>query len=222
MAAAYKALSNYSDHGTTTLRSTDNQGRERLVVVHGELAFARPNKFHLSHGANPFELICDGAQILFIFPKMAEGQAYAHQPAPAKVTFESVASTQAGRKLKSLEDGSLHMRLLFDLLTAEDAAQSIVSGAKSLSIEPDREVDGRKHWSLLLDTGRGPDQRRLLIGPDTRLLRRIESVPRARAADESPLYARWDAGIIDTAPQPPETFLTMPPEGAREEIDLQP
>ncbi|QDV33231.1 TlpA family protein disulfide reductase [Tautonia plasticadhaerens] len=208
VAEAYKALPGYVDEGSVRL-SFLVAGDDKTQVVPRPFAFARPDRLAISSEPASFHLDGD-RQVSAIAGR------YLVSDPPESLSDETLARDPAASYIFGGLPGIPSMTL-FRLLTSEDPYQAILQGVERLEREPERAVDGIECRSLRIVPFSGPVVR-LLIDPQTFLVRRIEIVP---APGELPddiqiKEISWSPGTIISDVPPDSRFTYAAPEDARE------
>jgi thiol-disulfide isomerase/thioredoxin len=196
--SAYKGLPSYADHGTFVLSITLD-GKANTQKQPASVAFVRPNKLRVEAGVA--SLVCDGTTFTTL---VGPSKKYASEPSPKTVNFHSVAGGPAGSLLFGGPSGP-PMLMVLGLLLAEDPARAVLDQGESLQVEGDREFDGAPSRVIKVVAANGTVYR-LLIDPQSKLLRAIDVEPDAGAiASMFPPGARvkfeafrWVAGKVST------------------------
>ena len=212
--AAYKALPAYKDRGEFTLDLKINDTvKTQKVPLH--LTLVRPNKIDLDTGLA--RVVCDGKTLTTVITPLKK---YTSAPAPETVTFDTVFT---GGSLGSALFGGPSapmMVIMMNLLFAADPSKAVLDLGDSLTLESDRDLDGKPCRVLKIGSETGPSFL-LLVDPETKLVRAIDLTFDPKAlADSFPggqsvkidRY-RWASGPVETKPAPAEAFAFAPPEG---------
>jgi thiol-disulfide isomerase/thioredoxin len=222
---AYGRLTSYSDQGEfrVGLKLGDQERLEKSTL---RLSLVRPNRLNVE--TDFARLVSDGKTLTSVVPPLKR---YATDAAPDRVTFDTLfGGGPAGSALFGGPSAPM-MAVLVRLLTGDDPAKAVSDLGKTLTVEPDRDLDGRPCRVLKAAPEKGPAYF-LLIDPESSLLRAIEleispaaldgTFPPGSKADL--VTYRWTSGPVSTEPPPAETFAFDPPKGyARiESIDAAP
>lgn len=219
MAAAYKGLSAYADHGEIRVQSA-RSGNARSGVSKVAIVLARPNK--LTVETEEVRLVCDGDRLTTLVVPLKK---YYVAPAPKTITLPAISNSSLGAVLFSGPSGP-PMNLLWNLLLTDSAVETLLGSGAGLKREADREINGKPYQVLQLEPADGPPVR-LLTDPKTHLLASMEVVIGSselnKAEQETEVGALtvvWSAGAVSTEPPPETAFPFHPPEGATRVADL--
>jgi thiol-disulfide isomerase/thioredoxin len=211
---AYKEVPAYSDTGEFVLAMTVGEtSKTQRLPLH--LTLVRPNKLNIDTGLA--RVVSDGKTLTTIVSPL---QKYSTIPAPGVVTFKTVFS---GGPISSALFGGPStpmMVAVMNLLVGDDAAKAVLDLGETLTIEPDRDLDGKPSRVLKVASTTGPSFL-LLIDPETKLLRAIELTFDSKAlADSFPPGQkvkietdRWTAGSVSTTAPGRAVFAFEPPKG---------
>jgi thiol-disulfide isomerase/thioredoxin len=217
---AYKGFPAYVDHGQQT-HVTRYRGKQHTKTSPVSLAFARPNRLALRSATT--ELVCDGKLLSIAWTPFRR---YVEITAPESIAFftfthrmDEVTNTVA------LSDDQMHFPLVMALLSGSAREARILPASdKGWVVEPDRSLDGKMLHSLLHTRPIDVDMQggtRLLIDPDTKLVRKIQEFPRLTPEDLAQIdkqepALRWDienswtASNIETRAAAAELFTYRP------------
>ena len=212
-AAAYKLLAHYEDRGTfrRTIRLAE---RERAENAPLSLKFARPAKIVLEAGE--VRVVADGKTVTTIL--VPTKRYLTSQSASLDVT--AIADGPAGAILLGGATGP-PAQLLLNLLLGSNPAAALPDRATALKSEPDRAIEGKTLGALRVELGDEPALR-LLIDPQSHLIRRMEYILNDRATlDRLPksvgavgeMTMAWDSGPIGTDSIADESFAFKAPAG---------
>lgn len=216
VAAAYEGLDHYLDRGERTLAITiDGERVERFDPF--RLAFARPNLFAVQ--APGSRIVSDGDRMLTVVT--AAGH-FDETPAPHRVSVDSVAISAVGSSVLGDPLGP-PLPLILGLLTGEEPGRNFSSSADDLTIEDDRDWQGKPVRVLRLPVLGRPDWR-VFIDPDSMLIAGAEAVITADLLAElgppgvslDNVEVTWTAGEISTDPiaeGDDNPFSVEPPPG---------
>ena len=206
-------MSSYEDHGVFT-RSIRLGGRERVMTSPLSLKFSKPNRIVLDAGE--VRLIGDGKTLTTV---LTPTKRYLVTPLPGKLDVTTVADGSAGAILLGGASGP-PSQLLLKLVLGVEPALALPDRATSVRIDEDRNRDGKTYPSLRIEQGDEPPLR-ILIDPETHLIRRMEyvldpkglaeRVPSEGAIEEMNLA--WDSGVITSSDLPAEAFAFTAPAG---------
>jgi thiol-disulfide isomerase/thioredoxin len=219
VASAYKSLPAYSDEGTLT--RTIRKGDETIDrTAEVPLAFARPNR--LSLAVEGVRLTCDGKNLTTTSDSLKR---YLTRPAPAGLELADILVSPLGSILDGAPIESPSLTLL-TLLLDDNAVPRILEDVASLHLEP-QPVDAGL-TALRIEAPARPSTR-IIIDPQTKLIRRIERAISAESLTEaSPASASlasytltWNSGPISTDPPPAETTTFTPPDGFKPVVIAQ-
>ncbi|MBX6315864.1 MAG: TlpA family protein disulfide reductase [Isosphaeraceae bacterium] len=211
--SAYRRLNGYADQGRFTFRALVN-GQERKQGSTMALAFAQPNKINLEVGA--IRLVSDGKNLITLIGPLKK---YTEVPAPSKITLDILREGPIGAMLfggaSVLTEG-----VLLSLLLADEPARVILEGTDGITMEADRELDGKTAKSLLVDQSSGPDFR-MLVDPESHLLLGIDLVPdpkelAAGVPQGTTIEVKefgWRPGAIRSQAPEAQAFAFEPPAG---------
>ncbi|CAN5846228.1 hypothetical protein BH23PLA1_BH23PLA1_01140 [soil metagenome] len=213
---AYQDLSAYADNGQYRLSMTINGTPfEQSSTV--RLAYARPGRIDLASG--PLRLLSDGETLTTIVEPLKQ---YAQGPAPESIRVETFIDQPVGAFLFGGPLGP-PLPLLLQLLFGNDPAGAILEGSSALTLDEDREIDGRDHKALRVERTSDPDLV-LLIDPDSHLVRQVEHAidpealneftPPGSTLAEAKIF--WNSGEVSTDDPAEDTFAFTPPEGYTE------
>ena len=220
---AYKALPAYGDMGEFVLTMTvDGTPRTQRVPLH--LTFVRPNKLNLDTGLA--RLVSDGKTMTTVVAPLGK---FRIAPAPEAITFEKVFTSGPVGSALFGGPGAPMMVILLNLLVGGEPARAVLDLGDTLSIEKDRDLDGKSCRVLKVGTEKGTTPAfLLLVDPETKLLRSIDlafdpkgfqdSLPAGRKA--VPDVYRWTAGKVSTQPPADAVFAFEPLKGFTEVDDL--
>ncbi len=208
MAEAYKALPGYADEGTVTLSFTA-AGQDESQTIAKPFAFARPNRLVVSQEPAAFHL--DGRQQVSEIAGL-----YLVSDAPEAITATVLARDPAASYIFGGITG-IPSVTLFRLLASDDPYTTILQGVERLEREPERAVNGVECRSLKIVPEAGPVVR-LLIDPESFLIRRIEIVPSVQGLpdDLEVKEISWSSGPISVEIPPEDRFTHAPPDDARQ------
>ncbi len=213
VAQVYQGLNAYVDQGSFVFSLKVN-GEVQEQKTDLSLAFERPNK--LAMQSDGVRVASDGATLV---TAKASVKKYMKQEAPAKITLATILTGPLGAMLAG-SPVQVPALVVLGFLVDDQPVQRLVEGARTVSLEADQKIDGQTLKSVVIEQEQGPGLR-LLIDPQTRLLRRIELIV---AADQlqakappkttlSDLKISWSSGPIETEAPKPEAFTFNPPEG---------
>jgi thiol-disulfide isomerase/thioredoxin len=211
VAKAYRSLPGYADHGRFHFSlKVNGEAQEQDTPL--ALAFERPGKLALE--TEGVRVACDGEHLVTSNSALKK---YIRQDAPASVTAESIAGGPLGAMLQG-SPASAPVFVLLDLLTTDKGLARLTENAESVSLEEDREVEGKPLRSVFLREENGSGVR-LLIDSGSKLVRRIELVvPQELLEEKSPPGATlsdaeiaWTSGEVATASPGAEAFAFAPP-----------
>ncbi|MEW4567786.1 hypothetical protein AB1L88_07955 [Tautonia sp. JC769] len=207
VAEAYARLPGYADEGTMTL-SFALAGEETAQTLEKPFAFARPNR--LAVAQEPAAFYLNGQEQISALTGL-----YLIAEAPEALSTTVLARDPAAAYIFGGITGIPSMTL-FRLLASEDPYEAILQGVERLEREPERTIDGIECRSLKIVPEAGPVVR-LLIDPQSYLLRRIEVVPAPQELPEDLTVKEisWSPGTISTQVPPDDRFVYSPPEDAR-------
>ena len=171
--ATYRNAKTYRDNGSAVIVQVS--GRVRTTTeVPMSLVFARPNLLKLDAGQ--YEAVCDGKQLYFAVPPSRQ---YTLAKAPDVLDRRVL---QSGSIMGGIEEG--HPEII-DLLTRDDAVQTLLRHIRSIKWLADAVVDGRMCRGLSWDTGE--TRMTVFIDRERKLLLRAEgaSAPGAEASPDS-------------------------------------
>lgn len=196
VAAAYRGLEYYQDHGRILLPGEPPRSAPMSVVM------SRPNRLNLDAGT--VRMVCDGRKLVTWNLATRSG---VESDAPAVIRPAAISEGSLGAMVLG-GPGGRPAGVVVALLFAEDAAAALCLGGAQVKPEPDRDEGGKPCKVVRIDHVSGPD---LLLGidPETRLLRWVELT----GADARPSGIRWEAGEIATTAPADDGFRTDPPEG---------
>lgn len=210
---AYKTLPAYNDQGEFVLAMTVGgvKKNERLPL---HISLVRPNKLNLDTGLA--RVVCDGK---FLTTVISPLQKYEKSPAPRAITFEGAFSSGAVSSALFGGPSTPMMLVVMNLLVGENAARTVLDLGGTLTIEPQRILDGAPSQVLKAASDNGPAFL-FLIDPQSQLLRAIELTfdPKQLAesfpADQKVTIDsyRWSAGKVSTTPAPESVFAFAPPK----------
>jgi peroxiredoxin len=218
----YRALPTYVDRGQVS-EVTRFRGKQRTKTSPVSLAFSQPNR--LAFRSATTELVCDGKQLSIAW---APFRRYVEIKAPESISYSTFTHRMDdATRTAALSADQTHFRLIMALLsgTAHAARIPPFSG-RGLVVEPDRKLDGKMLHSVLQTEQVQVDMAasiRLLIDPDTKLIRQIQEFYRytaedlARIDNEEPAM-RWDverswtASSIQTEAGQASLFTYQPPQ----------
>ena len=219
---AYRDLAAYSDRGSLDIDLQPVEGKAQREAPRRGITFARPNKILLDYEV--VRLISDGRELTTV---VVPRKQYAVSPAPERIDARAVASVQVPGLAPGVllaGEGGLPVALLLELLAGEDPLKTIVEGTDRIALEPDRVLDGKPVKPVLVDQNQAPDYR-MLVDPDTKLLRGVElaydldqinaRLPENRKIREVSLV--WKAGTI--AKEVPDDAFTFRPPGDYEKVE---
>ncbi len=211
--AAYKALPAYGDEGEFVLATSVNgQTKKQRLPLH--LSMVRPNKLNLDTGLA--RVVSDGTTLSTI---VAPLKTYTAGPAPKTVTFDTVFTGAVGSVVFGGPSSSL-MLVVVNFLVGEDPSKTLLDLGDKLTLNADREFDGKPCQVLKLASDGGGLAFHFLIDPKTKLFRAIDLTFDPKAlADAFPngqqvridTY-RWSAGSVSTEPDA-AAFAFEPPKG---------
>jgi len=215
-------LPTYVERGQVS-EVTRFRGKQRTKTSPVSLAFSRPNRLALRSAMT--ELICDGKQLSIAW---APFRRYVVIEAPKSITYSTFTHRMDdATRAVALPSDQPHFPLVMALLSGSAQAARIPPfGRVGLVVEPDRKLDGRMLHSVLqtelvdLDMAAST---RLLIDPDTKLVRQIQEfyryTPHQLAwMDKDEPALRWDiertwsASSIQTGAAPEDLFTYRPPQ----------
>ncbi len=218
----YRALPAYVEEGQVT-EVTRFRGKQRTTSTRVSLAFSRPNR--LAFRSARTELVCDGKQLSIAW---APFRRYIEIKAPESITYSTFTHRMDdATRTVALSADQTHFPLVMALLSGSAQAARIppFSGA-GLVVEPDRKLDGKMLHSVLYTELVDLDMSasiRLLIDPDTKLVRQIQEFYRYSPQDlaqidkEEPalrwkIERSWTASSIQTGAAPADLFHYQPPQ----------
>jgi thiol-disulfide isomerase/thioredoxin len=160
-------------------------------------------------------LFCDGSNLTTV---VAPSKKYASEPAPKAVSFQNVAGGPVGSLLFG-GPGGPPLLMAVGLFLGDDPVKAVLDQGEAIKAEPDFEFEGQNCRVLRVESAAGTAYR-LLIDPQTRLLRAIDVVPDPKGlADLFPAAAgvsvesyRWTAGKVSTAVPPADAFAAELPK----------
>jgi thiol-disulfide isomerase/thioredoxin len=215
----YRSLHAYVDRGQVSV-VTRFRGKQRTKTSPVSLAFSRPNR--LAFRSARTELVCDGKQLSIAW---APFRRYVVIEAPESIAYSSMTHRMDdATRTVVLPADQPHFPLVMALLSGSAQAARILPYQGAV-VEPDRKLDGKTLHSLLHTAMVDVDMSasaRLLIDPDTKLIRQIQEFYRytaedlARIDNEEPAI-RWDverswtASSIQTGGAPADLFTYQPP-----------
>ena len=167
----YKALPAYVDQGHVC-EVTRYRGKQRTKASPVSLAYSRPNE--LAPCSASTELVCDGQNLSIAWVPLHR---YVVIKAPGPIALSTFTDQMDEvTRTVALSGDQMHFPLVMALLSgdAQGGAMLASRGAR-LVVEPDRQVDGKVLHSLLVDQGMAVSHR-LLIEPDTKLIRQIQEL----------------------------------------------
>jgi thiol-disulfide isomerase/thioredoxin len=212
VAGAYARLTAYSDQGEFVLAATVG-GKSQTVRSPMKLSLERPNKLRLDAGE--VQVVSDGTTMT---TSVAPLKKYAAAPAPKTLAYETFRQGPLGSILFGGPSAPT-MYILLNMLFGDDPARAVAGLGGKPVLDPDGKVDGTTCKALRLDQPQGPDIR-LMIDPETRLLRAIDLVFDPAELAEKGLKEKvsierfgWAAGTIATKDLPASTFAYKAPEG---------
>lgn len=209
IAAAYRSLGAYGDEGRITIRYLID-GTEKTQAIPCAISYQRPNRLALNHP--DLSLVADGSVVTTTITALKQ---YSQAPCPKVLTVSGLGATSPPvESLLFQGAGSVMSRWLLSLLMDPDPIPSLLSEARSATLEPDRAEGTGKTRCLRLQRLTGPGIR-LLVDPETSLLRGMELVIEA-AADSRGVDLKsitWAVGSLKTAAPEPTAFRFTPPTG---------
>lgn len=219
MAAAYKNLSAYSDHGEIRMVS-GRSGAPNTMTSKAAIVLARPNKLVVQ--TDEVRVVCDGDRLTTLVVPLKK---YSVAPAPKTISLPLISNSSLGALLFS-GPSEPPMNVLWNLLINDNAVESVLGSAAGLKREPDRERNGKLHQVIRLEPADGPPLR-LVIDPKSHLLASIEVVadPSTLASAEKEtqvesLSVAWISGEVSTEAPPETVFQFHAPQGATRVADL--
>jgi hypothetical protein len=217
----YRALPTYVERGHVS-RVTRFRGKNRTKTSPVSLAFSRPNR--LAFRSATTELVCDGKQLSIAW---APFRRYVEISAPELITYSTFTHLMddATRSVVLPADQP-HFPLVMALLSGNAQAAGVLP-SRGTVVEPDRKLDGKMLHSVLNTALVDVDMAasiRLLIDPDTKLIRQIQEFYRysaedlARIDNEEPamrwdVERKWTASSIKTDVAAADLFRYRPPQG---------
>lgn len=222
VAQVYRGLPAYVDEGSFTfMLKINDKPQEQTTDL--RIAFERPNK--LAMESDGVRLASDGTTLL---TTQSAVKKYIKQEAPEKISLATLLTGPLGAMLVG-SPVQMPALILLGMLVDDRPVDRLVEGARSVVLEDDRKLDGQTLKSVMIEQEQGPGLR-LLIDPETRLLRRIELiVPASQLQAKAPpkttlsdLNIAWTSGAIQTEAPAPETFAANPPEGFEEVQPAEP
>ena len=212
VATAYQSLKAYADHGAFTL-AIEADGKTHEAVTPAVIRLARPNKLRVDAG--DALIVCDGTSLTtFVGPS----QKFATEPAPKAVGYATVAESPVGSLLLGGPSGP-PLSMLLGLLLSTTPEKIVLDYGDTLAIEADRTVDD-KPCKVLVATSAHKTAYRLLIDPETKLLRAIDVTLGPDALAEMLATAgkvrvttyRWSAGAVSTDAPAADAFSSEVPK----------
>lgn len=214
LSATYKAIASYEDRGAFT-RTVKIAGKEHTETSPLSIRFRRPDRLALDAGE--VRVLSDGTAVTTV---LGPTKRYLVTPSKGSLNLTEIADGPAGALLLGGASGP-PAQLLLRLLTGVEPASALPDRATRVRTETDVTLDGRVHPALRVDLGNEPPLR-VILDPETSLIRRMDYVidPRAasdrlpkEAADVADLSLAWTSGTIRTEPIPDASFRFTPPEG---------
>jgi thiol-disulfide isomerase/thioredoxin len=218
----YRTLPNYVERGQVS-EVTRFRGKQRTKTSPVSLAFSRPNRLALRTART--ELVCDGKQFSIAW---APFRRYVVMKAPQSITYSTFTHRMDdATRTVALSADQTHFPLIMALLSGTaQAARILPSRGAGLVVEPDRKLEGKMLHSVLHTELVDVDMAasiRLLIDPDTKLIRQIQEFYRytpeqlAWLDKEEPpmrwdIERSWTASSIQTGAAPPDLFTYRPPQ----------
>jgi hypothetical protein len=216
----YEALPAYVDYGQESC-VTRFRGKRRKQTSPVSLAFARPNRLALRCAET--EIVCDGKQLSIAWNPFRR---FIEIKAPESIGFSTFdyRMDEVTRQVAAWGD-PLHFRMVMALLSGKaQAAASIRAGDRRWVVEPDRMLSGKMLHSLLHTQLIDVDMQggmRLLVDPETKLIRGIQEFPmiteeQLAELDKQGSALRWDierswtASSIQTGAAPADLFAYRP------------
>ncbi len=213
VASAYKSLAAYADAGTFT-RSTSAGEAPRVETAPLSVRFVRPNRIVLDAGE--VRIVGDGKLLTTL---LVPTKKFLSAPSPASLSITPIADGPAGAILLGGPSGSA-AQLVLKLVLGAEPVDALPDRATGLAVEDDRPIEGKPFQVLRIDQGEEPAIR-LLIDPQSRLIRRVETVlDDASVAAKSPsgsglkgMTMAWDSGPIATDAPKDDAFRFQEPAG---------
>ena len=210
----YKELTAYVDQGefVSTLNINGRSKTEKLPV---RIAFVRPARIAIDAGVA--RLFSDGKTMTTVSNSL---KTYEILAAPKAISFESLFTAgPVGSALFGGPGGPM-MWALANLLIGKEPAALIRELGENLSLGSDSEFQDKACRVLTLTSATGTGYR-LLINPETKLLRAIELVFDPKTVDSAFPNAekievgsfRWVAGEVSTKPPADSSFVYEPAKG---------
>jgi thiol-disulfide isomerase/thioredoxin len=217
----YTALPAYVDRGQLS-EVTRFRGKQRTKTSPVSLAFLRPNRLAMRSATT--ELVCDGKQFSIAW---APFRRFVAIEAPESITFSTFTHRMDdATRTAALSADHMHFAMVMALLSGSAQAARIPPfGSAGLVVEPDRKLDGKMMHSVLHTEPIDVDMSasiRLLIDPDTKLVKQIQEFPRftpddfARIDREEPasrweIERSWTASSVQTEAAQASLFTYQPP-----------
>ena len=195
----YRALPTYVERGQIS-EVTRFRGKQRTKTSPVSLAFSRPNRLALRTGST--ESVCDGKQLSIAW---APFRRYVEIKAPESIAYSTFTHRMDEvTRTVALSGDQIHFHWVMLLLSgsAQAAGFPPFRGDRWV-VEPDRELDGKMLHSVLHKQPIDVDMSaaiRLLIDPDTKLVRKIQ---------EFPLFTPQDLAWIDKEEPPLRWHIEM-------------
>jgi thiol-disulfide isomerase/thioredoxin len=212
VARAYQALPAYADHGEFVM-TVRLGGTTHATRTSASLTLARPNKLRVDAGGAV--LVSDGTTLTTV---VAASKKYASEPAPKLVTFQTVAGGPVGSLLFG-GPGGPPLLMVAGLLLGDEPARAVLDQGETLELEDDREFEGQSCRVVRVESPAGTVYR-LLIDPQTKLLRAVDVAPDPKAlaalfpadAKVSVDSYRWVAGAVSTNAPAADAFAAELPK----------
>jgi len=217
----YWALPAYVDQGQVS-EVTRFRGKQRTKTSAVSFAFSRPNRLALRTAWT--EVVCDGKQLSIAW---APFRRYVEIEAPESIAYSTFTHRMDdATRTAALASDQIHFPLIMALLSGNaQAAGVVLYGGTRLVVEPDRKLDGKLMHSVLETKQIDVDMSasiRLLIDPDTKLVRQIQEFLRCTPEDlawidtQEParrwdVEKSWTATSIQTGAAPADLFTYRPP-----------
>lgn len=211
---AYQSIPAYVDRGefVSSIRVNGKHKTERSAV---HLAFVRPNKINIETGVA--RLISDGKTMTTVSTPL---KTYEIQGAPGSLSFDSLFTAgPVGSALFGGPGGPM-MSALVNLLVGKRPAASVRELGETLSLGKDRAFEDKSCRVLTFSSANGQGYR-LLIDPETKLLRAVELTFDPKSIEGSfPNAANiqvesylWTAGTVSIKPPADSAFAFEPVKG---------
>jgi AhpC/TSA family len=218
----YTALPSYVDHGQFS-EVTRFRGKQRTKTSPVSFAFSRPNR--LAFRSATKELVCDGEHFSIAW---AQFRRYIVFKSPESIFYSTFTHQMDDetRNVALLRDQT-HFHLVMALLSGSaQAARVPPFGRVRPVLEPDRKLDGKMLHSVLYTQLVDVDMAaslRLLIDPDTKLIRQVQwfyrftprdfaEIDKEEPAKRWDIETSWTASNIQTGAAPADLFTYRPPQ----------